>query len=470
MFFHAASGLGQVTYFGNQAIIYSNPGSGWATSLNPFIFTNFPLDNNSAQAGFRFTAQQTAAVTEVQIYFSSVTGNPGYQVGLEADSSGLPAGAYLAPATPFAPVAGWNDIPLSTPVNVTAGNVYHLVVEWNPLAAPLGSSNAATLELSSQPDYFFYPQNGTSDTQLGADENNGGGWNSLSEEPVFLVNYSGVWSGNPYSTGGNGGSTGTYWEDFTVPSTIIIGSVGTFAADPSASPATLTWTLTGPGASPPLNTGALAVPGQLAATFAWVDAPTAPMTLVPGAGYHLSFSSPGASKTMSYQILVESPNIPATASGFNIFGAVSYGGTTADEGHSINQICGLCATSEIDPDDDIPFRFQVITGSPTPTPTSPFLSVCDDFFVSKNIFSPSQGPVSIQVNYCRYPGAYSLRIYNSAGEHIKTLDDFNANAPVHQTYSWDGTNKYGNPCASGIYLFYLLEPFSRKVEKILLVR
>lgn len=83
---------------------------------------------------------------------------------------------------------------------------------------------------------------------------------------------------------------------------------------------------------------------------------------------------------------------------------------------------------------------------------------------------PSQGPVSIEVQYSRYPGLYSLMIYNSAGEHIKTLDNTTLNAPVSAVYQWDGKNKYGDTCASGIYILNLTEPYSRKVKKLLIVR
>ena len=71
---------------------------------------------------------------------------------------------------------------------------------------------------------------------------------------------------------------------------------------------------------------------------------------------------------------------------------------------------------------------------------------------------------------CAFPGAYSLRIYNSAGEHIKTLDEGSLNAPLHQTYTWDGTNKMGDPCASGLYFFYLVEPNALKTKRIILLR
>ena len=49
-------------------------------------------------------------------------------------------------------------------------------------------------------------------------------------------------------------------------------------------------------------------------------------------------------------------------------------------------------------------------------------------------------------------------------------DDLRLTVPVDKIYSWDGTNKYGDACASGVYILYLIEPFDRKVKRILLVR
>ncbi len=113
---------------------------------------------------------------------------------------------------------------------------------------------------------------------------------------------------------------------------------------------------------------------------------------------------------------------------------------------------------------DTPCGFPGNTCTPTPTPYT-----ADIFYVSKNAFSPSN-PVSIYVNYTVYPGQYALRIYNSAGEHIKTLDDRPLSGPVSQWYSWDGKNKYGDTCASGVYILYLMEPLGEHTARILLVR
>ncbi len=117
-----------------------------------------------------------------------------------------------------------------------------------------------------------------------------------------------------------------------------------------------------------------------------------------------------------------------------------------------------------------PTNTHTPTPSITPTPTSTPLPSCDEFYVSKNAFPPTNGPVSIYVSYCQYPGNYSLRIYNSAGEHIKTLDERHLEAPISASYHWDGKNKYGDPCASGVYLFYLTEPYNRKIKRILLLK
>ncbi|HEY5039226.1 MAG TPA: FlgD immunoglobulin-like domain containing protein, partial [bacterium] len=101
----------------------------------------------------------------------------------------------------------------------------------------------------------------------------------------------------------------------------------------------------------------------------------------------------------------------------------------------------------------------------TPNPT---LVYQDVFYVSENQFVPSQGPVSIYVKYAFYPGNFKLTVFNSAGELVKELDSRQLNGPFTQSYTWDGTNKYGEKCADGVYVIYLMEPFSQKMKRLLL--
>jgi flagellar hook assembly protein FlgD len=77
--------------------------------------------------------------------------------------------------------------------------------------------------------------------------------------------------------------------------------------------------------------------------------------------------------------------------------------------------------------------------------------------------------VSITVSINEYPGSYALKVYNSAGEHIKTIDEDQLSSPLSRTYPWDGTNKYGDKCATGVYVIYLIEPLKRKLARVILV-
>jgi flagellar hook assembly protein FlgD len=103
-------------------------------------------------------------------------------------------------------------------------------------------------------------------------------------------------------------------------------------------------------------------------------------------------------------------------------------------------------------------------GTFTPTPTS----APERFFISKNVFT-SDSPVQIQVSISQVPGHYDLTIYNSAGEHIKTMDSMYLDSAFSKTYSWDGTNSFGNKCASGVYVIYLTEPVKRLLGRVVLI-
>jgi hypothetical protein len=112
-----------------------------------------------------------------------------------------------------------------------------------------------------------------------------------------------------------------------------------------------------------------------------------------------------------------------------------------------------------------------VTSSPTFSNTSTATPLVPDiFYVSQNAMHPVEGPVSIYVQYPSAPGEYNLSIYNSAGELVKNLDSQYLHASITQSYLWNGTNKYGNPCASGVYIFSLREPFDHKIKRILLIR
>jgi hypothetical protein len=110
------------------------------------------------------------------------------------------------------------------------------------------------------------------------------------------------------------------------------------------------------------------------------------------------------------------------------------------------------------------------TSSPTATITPTFPPGFEEFYISKNLFNAGQEPVSIYVATSKYPGAYRLAVYNSSGERVKSLDERQLAAPYQHSYLWDGTNQYGEKCASGVYIFYLTEPFGTRLARVLLIR
>ncbi len=111
----------------------------------------------------------------------------------------------------------------------------------------------------------------------------------------------------------------------------------------------------------------------------------------------------------------------------------------------------------------------VYTGTPQPSETqtmtlTPFPS---GFFVDQNLFHGPQESVSIHVAVNTYPGEYSLKVYNTAGEVVKQWPSHST--PYKWVYPWDGRNDNGEMCASGVYIIYLLEPFDRKFAKVVLI-
>ena len=93
------------------------------------------------------------------------------------------------------------------------------------------------------------------------------------------------------------------------------------------------------------------------------------------------------------------------------------------------------------------------------------------FFVSRNKFEPGTGD-TVDVNvHLSLPGLCFLRVYNSAGERVKTLYwSSQETAPKDIKGTWDGTNDAGQPVASGVYVLHFTSTFDSATAKVLLVR
>jgi hypothetical protein len=95
----------------------------------------------------------------------------------------------------------------------------------------------------------------------------------------------------------------------------------------------------------------------------------------------------------------------------------------------------------------------------------------DTFQICKNVFNVTvDGNVCITIASAQYPGQMSLKIYNSAGEHIKTLyDEYLTQPLLPTTINWDGSNKYGQKVSSGVYIVYMIKPFGRVLGRLVVI-
>jgi hypothetical protein len=97
----------------------------------------------------------------------------------------------------------------------------------------------------------------------------------------------------------------------------------------------------------------------------------------------------------------------------------------------------------------------------TATPTNTSASTCQATLnVSQNLFrlqAGGQAALTLVGTLCS-PGNCSVKIYNSAGEHIQTLVDHTDQPAGSFQTTWDGKNKNGAQVASGVYILRMVEP------------
>jgi flagellar hook assembly protein FlgD len=78
-------------------------------------------------------------------------------------------------------------------------------------------------------------------------------------------------------------------------------------------------------------------------------------------------------------------------------------------------------------------------------------------------------PLKIHLG-CPLSGRLSLRVYNSAGEWIETLEDRELTSSWDHWYQWNGTNHNHEWVASGIYLLRLASPTGVSIAKVVVIR
>jgi hypothetical protein len=115
-------------------------------------------------------------------------------------------------------------------------------------------------------------------------------------------------------------------------------------------------------------------------------------------------------------------------------------------------------------------KLSMATPTNTPQPTNTPVPPCSaQFIISKNEYSPKTSLTQLAINYslCA-PGSCSIKIYNTAGEKVRTLTDSSQNIGVYQL-PWDGRNDKQAYVASGVYLIVFTEPLGIHYGRVMIV-
>ena len=115
-------------------------------------------------------------------------------------------------------------------------------------------------------------------------------------------------------------------------------------------------------------------------------------------------------------------------------------------------------------------KLSMATPTNTPQPTNTPVPPCSaQFLISKNEYSPKTSLTQLAINYslCA-PGSCSIKIYNTAGEKVRTLTDSSQNIGVYQL-PWDGRNDKQAYVASGVYLIVFTEPLGIHYGRVMIV-
>ena len=89
--------------------------------------------------------------------------------------------------------------------------------------------------------------------------------------------------------------------------------------------------------------------------------------------------------------------------------------------------------------------------------------------LNQNIPNPFNPTTTIKYQV-KESGLVRLRIYNVAGQLVKTLVDGHRNSGQLYEATWNGLNNSGQPVASGVYFYKLIATNFTQTKKMILLK
>lgn len=166
-----------------------------------FIATSYgySLSSTTLKFSYRFTAQKSGTVSSIKIYIYGKWGAvPTYRAGMQANSSGNPSGSWLGSGTFTPTIANWWTILLDSPVSVTVGTIYHIVIQYES-GTPIDLSNYAGIVATIKSS--IVPLNQVTDSNQEFIYYNGSTWSTQTKSPVYILVFDDTSiEGQPYNT------------------------------------------------------------------------------------------------------------------------------------------------------------------------------------------------------------------------------------------------------------------------------
>jgi type II secretory pathway pseudopilin PulG len=358
-----ATGIGPTSYYGNQFLLQSTDGIG-------------RINASYKKCSIRFTAQSSKTVNRVGIYaheIGTIIFAPTFRIGLQADSGGHPSGTWLGLTnhgygdhTPI--LTGWHNPNLNESVNLIAGQVYHLVVQYQ--SGSISPSRYINTRRSSPPNLIYpYNNNEPNAKTLFYD---GISWSQQNYQPIYLLRFTdGTYEGNSYSGRDEYSIYGWNYvgEFFTVTSgDKNITDIGFYVrkSNPSNPPDDLYVALEDLSGGGLIEQGTLALKTVVSPTYSWQTYHfSVPRTLQNGRTYRIYLRSPGSNSGRSYLVL--RPNNSNSAQ----YNSVNYDGTGSKMCSSSTAGAIWLDASNVDIGG---YRFTVTSGSSGYVPSGIFTS------------------------------------------------------------------------------------------------
>ena len=111
---------------------------------------------------------------------------------------------------------------------------------------------------------------------------------------------------------------------------------------------------------------------------------------------------------------------------------------------------------------------DVYSFTPTGVEGSPSEIAATPLLLQQNAPNPFKQLTTINYQLAK-PGLVNLKVYNIAGQLVKTLVSGQAGAGPH-TIKWDGRDSQGNKVSSGIYIYRLQAENKDMTRKLVVLR